>query len=128
VACIILGDVYPLYTLHSHDMIYGGYIKCQKQLTKNAARVRIMRSSDLQYLGYVLVGVGGSFALSGAIALYSLQQELLAKTQYSSYFLPILLIGILIVALGIVAFFLFIRKKKMEIPPPPSPNLPPPPS
>ena len=86
-----------------------------------------MRSSDWQYLGYVLAGVGGSFAISGAIALYSLQKELLTKNQYSPYFLPILLIGIFIAALGIVAFSQYIRKKKKEIPPPPSPNLPPPP-
>ncbi|MCJ7793359.1 hypothetical protein MUP42_00340 [Candidatus Bathyarchaeota archaeon] len=108
-------------------MTHGGYTKCQKESTKKTAKVRTMRSSDWQYLGYVLVGVGGSFAISGAIALYSLQQELLTKNQYSPYFLPILLIGIFIAALGIVAFFQYIRKKKKEIPPPPSPNLPPPP-
>jgi hypothetical protein len=86
-----------------------------------------MRSSDWQYLGYVLVGVGGSFAISGAIAPYSIQQELLNKNQYSHYFLPILLIGMFITALGIVAFFQYIRKKRKETPPPPSPDLPPPP-
>jgi hypothetical protein len=86
-----------------------------------------MRTSNWQYIGYVLTGVGGAFALSGAIALYSLQEELLAKNQYNSYFLPILLTGIFITGIGIGAFFQYIRKRKKEVPPPSSSDLPPPP-
>jgi hypothetical protein len=107
-------------------MTNGGYSKCQKE-SKKTAKVRTMRSSDWQYLGYVLVGVGGSFTLSGAIALYIVQQELLNKNLYSDYFLPILFIGIFIAALGSMAFFQYIRKKKKETLPPPYPDLPPPP-
>jgi hypothetical protein len=59
---IIRDSVYALYTLHSPPMTHGGYSKCQKEL-KKTAKVRNMRSFDWQYLGYVLVGVGGSFAL-----------------------------------------------------------------
>jgi hypothetical protein len=124
---IVCGSVYALYTLHSPHMTHGGYSKCQKE-SKKTAKVRTMRSSNWQYLGYVLVGVGGSFALSGAIALYIVQQELLNKNPYSDYFLPILLIGIFITDLGILTFFQYIRKKKKETLPPPSPDLPPPPS
>ena len=96
-----------------------------KKNQKNG-KVRIMRSSDWQYLGYVLVGVGGSFVLSGAIALYIVQQELLNKNLYRDFFLPILLIGIFIAALGSMAFFQYIRKKKEETLLPPYPDLPPP--
>jgi hypothetical protein len=126
VVWIVRGSVYSLYTLHSPHMTNGGYSKCQKE-SKKTAKVRIMRSSDWQYLGYVLVGVGGSFTLSGAIALYIVQQELLNKNLYSDYFLPILFIGIFIAALGSMAFFQYIRKKKKETLPPPYPDLPPPP-
>ncbi len=85
-----------------------------------------MRSSEWQYIGYVLVAVGGALILTGAISLYAVQQGLLVKTQYNDYFLPTLLVGLLLTALGVVAFFKS-KQKQEPLPPPPSPNPPPPP-
>ena len=85
-----------------------------------------MRSSDWQYIGYVLVAVGGALILTGAIALYAVQQGLLVKTQYNDYFLPTLLVGLLLTVIGVVAFFKS-KQKQEPVPPPPSPNPPPPP-
>jgi uncharacterized membrane protein YbhN (UPF0104 family) len=36
-----------------------------------------MRHSEWQYIGYILTAVGGALALSGGIALYSMQQRFL---------------------------------------------------
>jgi len=89
-----------------------------------------MRSSDWQYLGYVLVAVGSALALSGSVALHYFQQGLLSGTRYGASFAPILLVGIAIAVLGIVAFVRARLKRKYELPPPPPlppPPLPPPP-
>ena len=84
-----------------------------------------MRSSDWQYIGYVLVAVGGAFIITGAIALLNFQQGQI-KIQYGDYFLPLLLVGLLLTVMGGLAFFK--SKQKQSIPPPPpSPNPPPPP-
>ena len=79
-----------------------------------------MRYSDWQYISYVLLAMGVSFALSGGISLYSLQQGLLLNTQYASSFLAIFAFGILVIFPG-VAILIFANKKKSSI------NLPPPP-
>jgi hypothetical protein len=87
-----------------------------------------MRSSDWQYLGYVVAGVGISFAFSGAIALFGLQQGIFGKTQYASSLVWILFFGVLLAVLGVAAFFVYLSRNKIHAPsPPPFPDLPPPP-
>jgi hypothetical protein len=87
-----------------------------------------LRSSNWAYVGYVLVAVGGSFALTGAVALFSMQQGALRSVHYSSSFLPILIAGICFAVIGISAFALGGKMGKQEFPPPPAPDeLPPPP-
>jgi len=93
-----------------------------------------MHSSDWQYLGYVLVGMGGALSISGSIAIFYLQKNPWTSHQYSSYPIPLLLIGVCIIVLGIVAFLRFKQKRKVEtkegekLPPPPLPPPPPPPT
>jgi hypothetical protein len=88
----------------------------------------MMRTSSWAYIGHVLVAVGGSFTLTGAVALFSIQQGALQNATYSSSFLPILIAGVCFAAIGIGAFALGRKSEKQETPPPPAPDeLPPPP-
>jgi hypothetical protein len=84
--------------------------------------------SNWAYIGYLLVAVGCSLLLTGTIALYYLNQGSLSNTKYGNYFLPLLIIGIIIFCFGIVAFVKASQKKKYMVPPPPFPEPPPPPS
>jgi hypothetical protein len=83
--------------------------------------VRRMRSSSWEYVGYVLVTVGCSLALTGTVALFSLQQGNLRNMQYSPYLLPILVAGIVFAVSGAMAFIKAGKKRKQEFPPPPPP-------
>jgi drug/metabolite transporter (DMT)-like permease len=82
--------------------------------------------SNWAYIGYLFAAVGCALSLTGTIALYSLQQSSLLNTKYSAYFLPILIVGIIILGLCIVAFVKAGQKEKHMIPPPPFPEPPPP--
>jgi hypothetical protein len=91
-------------------------------------KVHIMRTYSSAYIGHVLVAVGMSFALTGAVALFSIQQGTLQNAHYNSSFLPILIAGVCFAAMGIITFALGRKSGKQEIPPPPAPDeLPPPP-
>jgi hypothetical protein len=87
-------------------------------------------SSDWQYLGYVSIGVGGAFAIAGSIGLLTSQQGSSGTFRYNSYFLPILIVGIVVALFGVLAFVQANRKKESNAPPPPPlypPLFPPPP-
>jgi hypothetical protein len=86
-----------------------------------------MRSSDWQYLGTVFLGVGSALAVSGSVAFYTYQQGSLTNTRYTPYFLPILLIGIVIAVIGAASFFNVRQRSRNKVPPPPIPPPPPPP-
>jgi multisubunit Na+/H+ antiporter MnhG subunit len=99
-----------------------------------------MRSSHWQYLGYVLVGVGSGLSASGLIAFIYFQQPYLisslARAKYQPFTLPLLIVGICIIAVGILTFRRDREKRRHEtegeiqpiyLPPPPPPPLPPPP-
>lgn len=84
------------------------------------------RSPNWEYVGYVFAAVGFALALTGTIAFYSLQQGSIPNRQYSAYFLPILLAGIVNAVLGGAAFVKAGQERKKEVPPPPPPPPPPP--
>ena len=95
-----------------------------------------MRSSHWQYLGYVLVGVGSGLSASGLVAFIYFQQRYWISSQYRSISLPLLIIGIFVIAIGILSFYRDREKRRHEtegeiqpiyLPPPPPPPLPPPP-
>jgi hypothetical protein len=87
-----------------------------------------MRISDLLYFGTVLITVGVSLTLTGSIAFYIQKEDSSMNAEYSQYFLPILIIGIIIAALGTAAFIQAKLRNRQKIPPPPLPPPPPPPS
>jgi ABC-type multidrug transport system permease subunit len=84
-------------------------------------------SSSWQYLGTVFIGVGLSLALSGSVAFYAFQQGNLMNVQYTPYFLPIMLAGVIVLALGAISFLRARQKSRSEVPPPPPIPPPPPP-
>jgi hypothetical protein len=98
--------------------------------------MKTMRSFHLQYLGYVLVGVGSGLSISGLVTFIYFQQRYWIISQYRSISLPLLIIGICIVAAGIMTFRKAKEKGRQEIegekppiylPAPPPPPPPPPP-
>lgn len=89
-----------------------------------------MRSSHWLYLGYVLVGVGSGLSISGLIAFIYFQQRYWISSPYRSFTLPVFIVGICVIALGIVAFRQARKKGRLgegEMPPLYLPSLPPPP-
>ena len=80
-----------------------------------------MSPDSWEYLGYVIAAFGFAMALTGAIAFYLLQDSVLLNRQYSAYFLPILLFGIVMVVFGGSAFIKARKERKNELPPPPPP-------
>ena len=96
-----------------------------------------MRSSHLQYLGYVLIGIGSGLLISGLIAFIYFQQRPWIISQYRGIALPLVIVGICLIILGIVAFYRAREKGRHELegeipplylpPPPPLPSPPPPP-
>lgn len=95
--------------------------------------VKKTRSAHWEYLGFVLVGVGVAFCISGSIALFYLQQHPSIHPQYAPYPVPLLIAGSCIIFPGAAALIYSRMKKTREssedmIPPPPPPLPPPPPS
>jgi len=85
-------------------------------------------------LGYVLAGVGSGLSISGLIAFAYFQQRYWIVSVYRSIALPLLIVGICIIAAGIVTFHQARKRRRHEIEegekPPmylPPPPLPPPP-
>ena len=89
--------------------------------------VKPTHSTNWIYIGYLLVSIGSALALTGSTSLYLLQQGNLFKTHYSTYFLPILFVGIATLCSGGLIFVILHQEHKQETVPPLFPESPPPP-
>jgi cbb3-type cytochrome oxidase subunit 3 len=89
-----------------------------------------MRSNHWEYLAHVLSAIGTALIITGLTAYFFFQQNRGSNPQYSSYSIPLLLVGALVLIAGIVAALQSRKKHESErydVAPPPPPPLPPPP-
>jgi drug/metabolite transporter (DMT)-like permease len=87
-----------------------------------------MRSSHWGYLAFVFVGVGAALLITGSVTFYYSQNPSGTSQRYSSYSIPLIIVGVCFVMLGIPTFLQARAIGSHEIPlPPPPPPLPPPP-
>lgn len=86
-----------------------------------------MRSSHMEYVGYVLIGVAAALLASGSVSLFYFQQHPETNPQYSLYPIPLMILGAGALVSGIGALLLAKGRKKTEQVPPPPPPPPPPP-
>lgn len=89
-----------------------------------------MRSNHWEYIALVLFGLGIALTVSGLIIHLYYQEH--ANPQYTSYPIPLLIVGTCITALAILAYYKCRTNKRREethnelLPPPPAPPPPPP--
>jgi hypothetical protein len=85
-----------------------------------------MRSSSWEYSGFVLVGVGSAMLVVGLLTYFS-SQILQGRTlRYSSYPVPMVFLGVLMMIAGTIALIRSRRMSREDLPPPPIPPPPPP--
>ena len=78
-----------------------------------------MRSPHWEYLGYVFVGVGVAFLITGSFT-FSFQKTLIVNSRYSLYPILLMIAGISMIILGILSFMRSrtVRRNEAPLPPP----------
>ena len=73
-----------------------------------------MRSSPVQFIGYVLASLGGALAISGVLAIFLFEEMIGFSLKHSTYPPTMIVIGVIMSALGLIAIFVS-RKGTNEV-------------
>jgi len=73
-----------------------------------------MRSSGWQYVGCILVSIGGALSIAGSIVLLYLQKIFINSIRYSAYYPPMIFGGVIVIVAGTIALIISTTKKESK--------------